>query len=219
MLTRLRALITPEAAADIVRNLGDAPFEDGKRTATGAARAVKNNLQLPVGDPTSQRLANVLLAALSSHQVFRAVALPHTILPLRFCKYLTGMEYGEHLDLPVMGTAGGPFRTDLSLTVWLSPRDSYDGGELVFRGDGGEFTVKGNAGDAVVYASTSLHRVTRVTRGERVVAISWIQSLVRSEEQRAILFALAELTNDGDPRQSGRVRHIQHQLLRMWAQC
>ncbi len=223
MLLELHQVLSRELAAEIATALEAAPFSDGKTSAHGAARDAKNNLQLDPADPLAQRLGGRVLTALAQHDTFKAAAIPRTILPLIFARYTGGMQYGRHLDLPLMCTPSGPLRTDLSLTVWLSPKDSYGGGELIIDGDGGERCVKCEAGDAVLYSSSSLHRVAPVTSGERVVAISWIQSLVRDPEHRSILYGLSEsattLEREGPAAEAARLRQLQHRLLRLWAEC
>lgn len=218
----LTGLVPRDTALAIAAAMADAPFRDGKASATGRAREVKHNEQLSEDDPLSKEHAHTLFAALSACAPFRAAAIPHTILPLRFCRYREGMGYGDHLDAPVLSTASGPLRSDLSLTIWLSDAASYDGGELVMHGiDGATRTIKGDAGDAVLYSSSTLHRVNPVTRGERVVAITWMQSVVADDEQRDILFQLVQLATklQDRPEEVTALHHLNHRLTRMWAQC
>ncbi len=223
MLVALPEVLGRDTAAEIAAALAGAPFGDGKATAHGAARDAKNNQQLDPADPLAQRLGGQVLATLAQHETFKSAALPRTILPLLFARYRPGMGYGPHLDLPVMGTPAGPLRTDLSLTVWLSPKEGYDGGELILTVDDAERIVKCDAGDALLYASSTLHRVAPVTRGERLVAISWIQSLVRDPEERAILHGLAlsaaTLERDGIGGEAARLRQLQFRLMRRWTEC
>ncbi|MCB9679563.1 MAG: Fe2+-dependent dioxygenase [Alphaproteobacteria bacterium] len=220
-LLELEGLLDPGQAAAIASRLATAPFGDGRATAHGPARGAKHNEQLDREHPVSQELGATVLAALSQSPVFRAAAMPHTILPVCFARYLPGMEYGTHLDRPVLVTPGGPVRTDLSVTVWLNGPDAYDGGELVVSTPGGERRLRGRAGDAVVYPSDTLHRVTPVTRGERLVAITWLQSLVPSAEQRQILFDLAMLATRlaaiGTEDDVLAAHHVHHRLTRMWS--
>lgn len=224
MWIEIRGLLAPNTASEIATSLAEAPFADGSATAHGGAREVKNNQQLNPGHPLAKSHGATVLAALSKNEAFKAAVLPRSILPMIFCRYLEGMAYGEHLDLPVMGMQTGPLRTDMSMTIWLSPKDSYDGGELTMRGDGGERAFKGEAGDALVYPSSTLHRVAPVTRGQRLVAITWIQSLVRDAQQRSILLGLAETARSlvqrgGADAEVARLRQIQYQLMRLWTDC
>lgn len=220
----LRGLVPADVVARVAAALADAPFGDGRSTAHGAARDSKRNLQLDPAHPVAREQGAALVAALNRSEAFMSSALPHTILPLTFARYDVGMTYGDHLDLPVVGTASGPLRTDLSLTVFLSPPDSYDGGELVLPGDDGPRRIKGDAGDAFLYPSHTLHRVEPVTRGHRLVAITWIQSLVRDGEARAILASLASslvAMHDAGASEAElvKLRQVQHRLLRRWSTC
>lgn len=224
MYLHIKELLSRDAALATAAALASAPFEDGKASAGGAAREVKHNEQLAENHPLSKKHAHTVFQALSACQPFRAAAVPHTILPLRFCRYTEGMAYGNHLDAPMLSTASGPLRTDLSLTIWLSDENSYDGGELVMRRqDGTERVVKGQAGDAVLYSSSTLHRVNPVTRGARIVAISWLQSAIPSDEQRDILFQLTRIATSIHgkvPSEELTALHQVHQrLTRMWTQC
>jgi PKHD-type hydroxylase len=164
-------------------------FTDGKATAFGAARAVKNNLQSEPGGPEPDESRRMVLAALSHSSDFQSFALPNRLVIPTFARYTPGMEYGWHLDSAIAG-AGAPLRSDLACTVFLSEPDTYDGGELVLDLATGEQEIKLSAGEAVVYPATTVHRVAKVTRGVRLVAITWIQSLVRDERIRGILYDL-----------------------------
>lgn len=219
-----RGLLTPTEVEGVAAALSAVDFVDGRRTAQGAARTVKNNQQLDTSHPVGKAQAAVLVAAMGRREDFKGASLPRTILPFLFARYGVGMGYGEHLDLPIVGTGGGPLRTDLSLTVFLSDPSTYDGGELIVPGPDGERGVKGAAGDAFLYPSDTLHRVAPVTRGTRLVAVTWIQSMVRDPEERAILVALgsalAGMATAGVPETDLlRVRAVQHRLVRRWAVC
>ena len=159
MLTVIKGLLEATAAKELVDALSGAPFVDGAATAQGATKTVKHSLQLPVEHALSQKLGRVILARLNTSDAFKAAAVPHTILPLRFCRYDVDMAYGTHLDLPIMGTPSGSIRTDLSMTVFLTDPNDYDGGVLVFESEYGTKSVRGAAGDAVIYPSSLLHRV------------------------------------------------------------
>lgn len=218
-----RGIVPPDVLAKVRAGLVDAPFADGRATANGAARDVKQNLQLPAGHPLAKELGALVVTAISRSDTFKTTAMSHAMVPLQFARYDVGMGYGDHLDLPVMGTTSGPVRVDLSLTVFLSDPDEYDGGELVIVGEsGGELRVKQAAGDAFLYPAGSLHRVEPVTRGSRTVAVSWIQSLVRDLEDRELLVSLA--TSLAELKAAGtseahlmRLRQVQHRLIRRWA--
>ncbi len=164
----------------------DAPWRDGAETAGWHARAVKNNRQLEPTSALHQRLASALIGHLLQHPLLQAAALPVQLHNLRFSRCGVGEGYGRHVDNAYM--AGG--RSDLSFTVFLSDPDSYGGGDLVLEDPGGEEAIRLPAGHALVYPSSLLHRVETVTAGERLVAVGWIQSRIRSSEQRELLFEL-----------------------------
>ncbi len=203
--------------------LTGAPWQDGKSTAHGKAREAKHNLVVPLEHPCSVSAGRLVLERLSQHDGFKAAALPKVIMPLKFCRYDAGMGYGDHLDLPLMGTTSGGIRTDISVTVFLSDRADYEGGDLVFESDYGTQRVRGNAGEAVLYPASTLHRVEPVVRGTRLVAISWIQSLVRDAAKRKIVFDLAQVATaldaSGQSDEHARtIRQSQFNLLRLWAE-
>ena len=161
-------------------------FEDGKKTAGRTAKAVKNNLQAQPAAVEVKGASKLIEKTLLSHSVFSAAALPAKIAKVMFSRYEKGMSYGTHVDDPVIAGA----RTDLSFTLFLSEPESYDGGELILQKHDGDEAIKLAAGSMVLYPSTSLHRVAEVTRGVRLTAVGWVQSQVRSAEQREILFDL-----------------------------
>ena len=163
-------------------------FQDGKSTAGWHAKAVKNNQQAAPSDELT-RLQEIIVEALGRHPVLRSFAMPAHIAPPLISRTGIGEGYGTHVDDAIMGAAAR-LRTDLSITLFLSDPAAYDGGELVVETAGGEDSAKFPAGDAAVYASTSLHRVEPVVRGERLVAATWVQSLVRDAGVREMLFDL-----------------------------
>ncbi len=223
MIVRLARLLDAAAIESILERLKVAPWEHGKQTALGNARLVKNNLVVPIEHDASKAASQVIVERLGKNEVFRAAALPKTVMPFRFCRYDEGMGYGSHLDLPLMATSGGAIRTDISMTVFLSPGEAYDGGELVFESDLGEQRIKGSLGECVMYPASTLHRVEPVTRGSRQVALTWIQSLVRDPAQRRILFDLAQVASglDAEETQAQRavlVRKAYYDLMRLWAE-
>jgi PKHD-type hydroxylase len=197
-----------------------APFEDGRKTASLAAKEVKHNLQI---DPTSQQymaLQQIMFEAINQSVLLRNVTFPRQVHPFLFSKYGPGMAYGWHVDSPVMGNM---IRTDIAITVFLSEPGEYEGGELELQTAAGISLYKYEKGDAICYPCTQLHRVREVTKGERKVAISWIQSMVRHAEQRKILFEINGVveTLRGKELQSEEANLLlqtHSNLLRMWSE-
>lgn len=220
MLIELRKIIPSATVAELRGLIGEEAFVSGADTAHGSARSVKQNLQLSPSSDAAEAAARLLLGVLGAHPVYRSAALPRDTTRPRFAKYGPGMSYGEHLDAPLMGDP--PLRTDIAVTVFLSDASSYDGGELVIDTDLAAQQVKLNAGDCVLYPASTLHRVDTVTRGERLVANFWIQSLVRDPAQRRILFDLAGVLQRIDEgavgvRVTDALRRCEVNLVRMWA--
>jgi PKHD-type hydroxylase len=223
MLIEIPALLNEAFIAKIHEVLGSARFVDGKLTAGMAAAKVKHNQELEQDPEKLQLLYRILMTSLGHNSTFKSFVLPNKVADFIFARYQPGMHYGDHVDDPVMGGNGPRFRSDVSMTVFLNPPESYDGGELVIRTNFGDKRVKLNAGDAVVYPSSSLHHVAEVTRGERLVALTWIQSMVRDAGQRELLFELDQarehlLRSDPDAEHSKRVDRSYANLLRMWAE-
>lgn len=190
MILCIGEVLSREQLARVRSTLDDGRFEDGRKTAGWHARLVKNNEQMQVADETAQALRAEVENALTGHPVFQMAARPAKMTPILFSRYRDGMTYGNHVDDPVMGRGAGRIRTDISFTLFLDDPDSYDGGELVTDTTAGEQSYKLPAGSVVVYPSSTLHRVEPVTRGQRRVAIGWIQSTIRDPAQREVLFDL-----------------------------
>lgn len=223
MLIEIPGLLNEAFLTKIHEVLASARFVDGKLTAGMAAAKVKHNEELEQDPDKLQILYRILMTSLGHNATFKSAALPNKVADFIFARYQPGMRYGDHVDDPVMGSGGPRFRSDVSMTVFLNPPESYDGGELVIRTSFGERKVKLNAGDAVVYPSSSLHHVAEVTRGERLVALTWIQSLVRDPGQRELLFELDQarehlLRSEPDSEHAKRVDRSYANLLRMWAE-
>jgi PKHD-type hydroxylase len=224
MLITIPAVLTPEQTAAFRAELERAAWADGRGSAGYLSHRVKNNFQLPDGDPTARRLGDTILAALEKNPAFVTAALPLKVLPPLFNRYGVGQTYGPHIDGAIRSIAGTHHRvrTDLSATLFLSAPESYDGGELVIRDTFGERSVKLAAGDLVLYPGTSVHHVAPVTRGERLAAFFWIQSMVRDVTHRTLLFeldsAIQRLAKDV-PDHAGLVdlAGVYHNLLRTWA--
>ena len=175
--------------AKVVSACAQLTFTDGKASAYGAARGVKNNQQSEAPGPEPDEARRILLGGLSRSEAFRNFAMPKRLTLPTFARYTPGMEYGSHLDSAIAG-GGEPIRSDLACTIFLSEPDTYDGGELVLELPQAEQEIKLSAGEAIVYPATTIHRVARVTRGVRLVAILWVQSLVRDAAIRDILYDL-----------------------------
>jgi PKHD-type hydroxylase len=190
-MSYLAVRILPTAEVDaIVAELGRHTFTDGKLTAGGLARGVKNNLQLAGMSPEIEALQEAIAAGFRRAPEFQAFAIPRRVMKPMFSRYEPGMEYGAHIDNAIMGD----MRTDLSVTLFLSRPDTYDGGELVIHTPPGNQEIKLDAGEAIVYRSSTLHHVAPVTRGARLAAVTWVQSAVRDEYIRDILYDLHQVT-------------------------
>ena len=221
MLIEIPELLNPAQLHKIHELLAGAPFVDGKLTAGMAAARVKDNEELEQDPQLLQRLYRILMASVGQNARFRSFALPNRVADFIFARYRPGMHYGDHVDDPIMG--GGKFRTDVSMTVFLNEPDTYEGGELVIRTPFGDKQVKLAAGSAVVYPSSSVHHVADVTQGERLVALTWMQSFVRNAAQRELLFELDQareylLRNEPDTEHAKAVDRSYANLLRMWAE-
>src|SRR5579864_7151211 len=193
MLIRIPNVLTAAQIHAARKELEAAPWADGKATAGSLTKSVKNNMQVPPGHPIARRLSEMILDALRKNALFARAALPLRVLPPVFNRYMGGQNYGDHVDATVQhvwGTADRGLRTDLSATLFLSGPEEYDGGELTLCDELGERAIKLPAGDLVLYPATSIHHVTPVTRGARIAAFFWVQSMVRDNEQRSILFDL-----------------------------
>jgi len=223
MLHKIPGLLNPAQLEKIHQVLKDSAFVDGKLTAGFAAARVKNNLEMQQDPERMKLLIRIIMSSLGHNHIFRFGALPHRVADPIIARYEPGMTYGDHVDDPIMGSTGPRFRTDVSMTIFLNPPDNYDGGELTVRTSFGEKRVKLPAGDAVIYPSSSLHQVAPVTRGERLVALTWIQSYVRDAARRELLFELnlareKLLKEAPDAETTGYVDRSYANLLRMWAE-
>lgn len=224
MLAHIPEILTADELAECRQALRDAAWVDGRGTAGHLSAPVKQNAQLHWQNPVAARLGAMISARLERHPMFLSAALPAQILPPLFNRYAGGGHYGPHLDgaiRPVDGTSRR-IRTDLSMTLLLSEPEDYDGGELQIADLAGGRTIKLPAGDAILYPATSIHQVTPVTRGERLAAFTWIQSLVRDDAARTLLFEL-DVGIQRLPQEPGvdaarlQLTNVYHNLLRRWA--
>jgi PKHD-type hydroxylase len=223
MLLTISGLLHQAQLEKIHKVLADATFVDGKLSAGLAAARVKKNLEMRADSERMKLLIRIVMASLGHNETFRFGALPHRVADPIFARYQPGMSYGDHVDDPIMGSTGPRFRTDISMTIFVNEPETYDGGDLTIRTSFGEKRVKLPAGDAVIYPSSSLHRVAPVTGGERLVALTWIQSYVRDPAQRELLYELnlarERLLRDAPEEQTtGFVDRSYANLLRMWAE-
>jgi PKHD-type hydroxylase len=210
--------------------LDGAKWVDGRVTAGHQSAETKLNSQIPEDHPVAREVGNLILQALGSHPLFRSAALPLKVFPPLFNRYAGGQTFGTHVDNSIRTHAatGGRIRTDLSCTLFFSEPDEYDGGELVVEDTYGSKSVKLPAGDMVLYPSTSLHHVTPVTRGARVSSFFWLQSMIRDDGQRTLLFDLdtaiqrlaasPQANEESVKASSVQLTGVYHNLLRQWAE-
>jgi len=200
--------------------LETAPFIDGKLSAGMAAQRVKHNEEVDVRSQDVQQLNNLVMTRLVEHPTYRAAALPMKVASPYYARYSKGMSYGDHVDDPIM-QADTPYRSDISITVFLSDKTDYEGGELVINTQYGEHPVKLAAGDAVMYPSSSVHHVNEITSGTRLVAVTWLQSLVREPAKRELLYDMylvkEQLLREApDDENTKRLDRSYVNLIRMW---
>ena len=224
MLIPIPDVLTQEEVLEFRSQMDAAEWIDGKATAGYQSAAVKENLQLPETSPVAIELGRRILQALEKNPLFVSAALPCKIFPPLFNRYDGGQSFGNHVDNSIRRVAGtGEFvRTDLSATLFLASPEEYDGGELVVEDTYGAHAVKLPAGPLVLYPSTSLHHVAPVTRGSRVCSFFWLQSMVRSDQQRSLLLnldvAIQRLGQDAPAHPSLLdLTAVYHNLLREWA--
>ena len=224
MLVHISQVLNADQLAKCREVLAAADWVDGRVTAGHAFAEVKHNRQVHPADPAARRLGDLILTALDRTPLFLSAALPLKIVPPQFNRYEGGETYGNHIEGAIFPIAGTPHRvrTDLSATLFLSGPEEYDGGELVTDDSVGSPRIKLPAGDMILYPGTSLHRVEPVTRGVRLGAFFWIQSMVRADSQRGLLFDLDTAVQQlaGPLRGSPAVAQlykVYHNLLRQWA--
>lgn len=220
MLLPIENVLSPDEARAMRAELEAAAWSDGRITAGHQSAQVKRNLQLAQGDELAQGLAARVMQKLSAHALFIAAALPHKVVPPLFNAYREGMDFGNHIDNAIRGDEER-LRTDISCTLFLSEPDTYDGGELVVEDLYGAHSVKLAAGSMLLYPASSLHRVAPVTRGTRLAAFFWVQSMVRDPLQRRMLLDL-DIAIQGLRRAHGEsselvsLSGLYHNLLRRW---
>jgi PKHD-type hydroxylase len=226
MLVKIENVLTKEEVAHCRSVLEGTQWVDGRITAGAQSALAKHNLQVPENTPQARALGEIVLRALGMNAAFNSAAVPFRVFPPLFNRYDVGMKFGAHVDNAIRFIAGPNIRvrTDLSATLFLTPPEDYDGGELVIQDTYGEQAVKFGAGDMVLYPASSLHRVEPVTRGSRWASFFWIQSMVKDDGARGMLYQLdqaiiktrAEL---GDKHVAVlELTAVYHNLLRRWAE-
>ena len=225
MIVRIASVLSAQELSAIGARLESGAWDDGRLTAGFQSAQVKANLQLPQSDPAAREASDAVLRALERSPLFVSAALPRHVFPPLFNRYGPGMSFGNHVDNAVRQIPGTAhrLRTDVSATLFLSAPEEYDGGELIVEDTFGTHSVKLEAGDLVVYPASSLHRVAPVTRGMRQAAFFWIQSMVRDDGARTLLFdldtSIRDLTAAWADRDSlVRLTNCYHNLLRRWAE-
>lgn len=224
MLLHIPEVLSKAQVVALRRTLDAGSWLDGATTAGPLAAEAKNNLQFSTESPDYSALSQSIISALERHPLFVSAALPRRILPPMFNRYAGGNHYGNHVDNAIQadGRNGERLRTDISVTVFLSEPESYDGGDLIIEDTYGSHEVKLPAGDAIIYPSSSLHRVEPVTAGQRIASFLWVESLVRDAWRRSMLFNL-DMTLIKLRGQVGNTDEIvaltghYHNLLRQWS--
>jgi PKHD-type hydroxylase len=226
MILSIPNVLSPETVAAVRARLdaSDA-WVDGRATAGYQGAPVKDNQQIAEGSPIARELGDVIVGALETNPLFISAVLPNRVYPPLFNRYEGGMHFGSHVDgaVRIVPGHGARVRTDVSITLFLTRPEDYDGGELIIEDTFGVQEVKLPAGHAIVYPASSLHQVRPVTRGARVSSFFWAQSLVRDDAQRALLFDLDNSiqrlnATDGDEAAKRTLVGCYHNLLRMWSE-
>ena len=225
MLLPIADVLNAEELAAARRVLAEAEWVDGRVTAGHQSARAKDNQQVPEDSPAARQLGDSVVAALQRNPLFVSAALPLRVFPPLFNRYAGGQSFGTHVDNAIRQLPGTPhrIRTDLSATLFLAAPDEYQGGELVVEDTYGVHTVKLPAGHMVLYPSTSLHHVRPVTHGARLAAFFWIQSMVKDDGERTLLFdldtAIQRLQRDAPDHPSAvQLTGVYHNLLRRWAE-
>ena len=220
MLVQIKHVLGEKELKQVQSLLRNAEFRDGKLSAGFVAKNVKNNEELS-NERVISELNQIVMNNLVRHPQYQQAALPQRIATPFYARYLAGMEYREHLDDPIMGKENR-YRSDLAITIFLNSPDEYQGGELIIKSAFGEQTIKYPAGDAVIYPATTHHQVTQIKSGERFVAVTWVQSLIRSNEKRDLLYQLSKtrermLRKNPESEDTKRLDNVYVNLVRMWS--
>lgn len=225
MLLTIPDVFSPEQVAAIRQKLDSAEWTDGRVTAGHQSAMAKNNMQIPEGHPVAKEVGEWILQSLGQNPLFVSAALPMKVFPPLFNRYAGGQSFGTHVDNAIRHLKGTTHRvrSDLSATLFFSSPEEYDGGELIIEDTYGIHSVKLPAGHMVLYPSSSLHKVLPVTRGARVCSFFWIQSMVRDDGARTLLFDLDNVAQsvgaaDVNAPNAVKLTGIYHNLLRRWAE-
>jgi PKHD-type hydroxylase len=226
MLVQVSGVLSAETLALFNAQLADAPWGNGRVTAGPQSGAVKRNMQLPQSSDDARRLGEMVLTSLDSSPLFWSATLPAHVYPPMFNKYEEGMEFGSHIDNAIRKIPGraARIRTDISITLFLSEPDSYDGGELVVEDTFGDRSIKLAAGNMVIYPAASRHHVRPVTRGTRLACFFWVQSMVKDDGHRTMLFELDQSIQSlaaergANDTQVLRLTGLYHNLVRTWGE-
>ena len=215
-------VLTADELSAVRSDLGGASFADGASTAGWSAREVKKNLQVTASSDSQARMVGIVDSAFLRNPLLQAALLPAAMTQVMFNRYDVGMQYGPHVDAPVMGHMGSAIRTDVAITVFLSDPETYVGGELVMDSNGAECAFKLEAGAAIAYPANTLHRVNPVSQGARYAAIIWVQSQIRDAAKRELLWDLETakrqtFAREGKSRTFDAISKSHANLLRMWA--
>ncbi len=221
MLITIPKVLNKDDIRVIMELMATANFREGTSSAGREAKRVKHNHEMFISEIEVQQLNNLVMGKLIQNPNYIAAAFAAKIAAPYYAKYTQGMYYGNHVDDPVMGPPNQRYRSDISITIFLSEPDTYDGGELVIQTAFGKQEIKLNAGDAVLYPSSSTHRVAEVTRGERLVAVTWLQSTIRDPAKREILYNLSQaretlMKSSPDSKELELLSNSYVNLLRMW---
>jgi PKHD-type hydroxylase len=222
MLVTIPKVLNKEDISVIQDLMATANFHPGSVSAGSEAIRVKNNHEMFISEVETQRLNNLVMGKLIQNPTYIAAAFAKKIATPFYAKYTAGMHYGKHIDDPIMGPANQRYRTDISITIFLTEPDAYKGGELIISTAFGEQKVKLNAGDAVLYPSSSTHQVAKVTSGERLVAVTWLQSTIPDPAKREILYNLSQaretlIEKSADSKELELLSNSYVNLLRMWS--
>ena len=220
----IASAVPSDVVAQIRAVMAEGPFIAGSSTAVAGAADIKDSRLLAPDSPAGARALDLLASALEVHTGFQSAAWPEAMLPPHFCRYEVGRGYGDHVDAALMGERASLIRCDVAVTVCLNDADDYEGGELVIDAAGLPTAWKGRAGDVIVYPANTLHRVAPITRGVRLVAVTWLQSMVRDPERRRVLYDLRSVLDTFDRAPSTpptpsveTLRRCYLNLIRMWA--